>query len=584
MGEQTTSILLVDDQPARLLTYEAILGRLGQNLVRAESGHKALAKLDEMEFAAVLLDVNMPGIDGFETARLIREHPTGAQTPIIFVTGVHVTDLDRLKGYEMGAADYVYVPVVPEILRGKVHVLVELYLQRFELSRLNEQLVAANAELARAHEQLKADNTRELHKLNGSLAAVNSQLRGEVSERRRAEALLRESARRKDEFISILAHELRNPLSAIQNGMGLLRMPSLPEEKIGWARDLVERQLQHLVRLVDDLLDVSRITTGRVHLKRETIDLKSAIMQSVDATRPLIDERRHVLDLELPPEPLYVDADSVRLTQVFANLLTNAAKYMDEGGRIRVSVEAAVGARLARARVRDQGHGLPPDMLERVFELFTQATPVNNSQHSGLGIGLALVRSLVELHGGRVRATSDGPGRGAEFVVELPLAESATAAAPAADAAEQAARPLRLLIVDDNLDTAYALAAYFEATSEHEVRLAHTGNDGIDAALELEPHVVLLDIGLPDIDGYEVAKRLRASLKAVTLIAITGYSSESHRNRAGEAGFDHYLVKPVAYRALERLLADAVRPGERPTERSKRRRRASAPNSSATGG
>src|SRR5690606_1747588 len=265
---ELANILLVDDKPARLLTYEVILERLGQNLVRAHSGEEALARLEECEFAAILLDVSMPGMDGFETARRIRENPVFGSTPIIFVTGVHLTDLDRLRGYEIGAADYVYVPVVPEILRGKVRVLVQLFEQRRELARLNECLAATNRQLASAHAKLRDDNTRELQKLNRTLELANTQLVSEIAERKRAESLLREAARRKDEFISILAHELRNPLAAMQSGVDLLSQPKLLERMLPWASELLRRQLKHLTRLIDDLLDVSRVSNGRVQLKR----------------------------------------------------------------------------------------------------------------------------------------------------------------------------------------------------------------------------------------------------------------------------------------------------------------------------
>src|SRR5690606_27686946 len=237
----------------------------------------------------ILLDVSMPGMDGFETASLIREHPRFERTPIIFVTGVHVTDLDRLKGYRMGAVDYVYVPVVPEILRGKVQVLVQLYQQRRELERLNRHLAATNTELARAHEQLKADNTRELQKLNrgleqanSELAQANAQLTAEIAERKRAQTRLAEAGRRKDEFLAILAHELRNPLSAMHNGLQLMRMPSVSARQLDWVRDLLERQLRHLTRLIDDLLDVSRITTGRIALRREPVGLARIVEQAVE--------------------------------------------------------------------------------------------------------------------------------------------------------------------------------------------------------------------------------------------------------------------------------------------------------------
>jgi signal transduction histidine kinase len=557
---ERANILLVDDKPERLLTYEVILESLNQNLVRAGSGEEAFEKLMTMEFAAILLDVSMPGMDGFETAALVRSQPSFGQTPIVFVTGVHITDLDRLRGYEMGAADYVYVPVVPEILRGKVQVLVQLYLQRRELARLNERLAATNSELARAHARLQAENTRELQKLNRTLEAANSQLVCEVAERKRAEALLKEAARRKDEFISILGHELRNPLAAMQSGIELLQISPLPIAKVPWARELLQRQLRHLKRLIDDLLDVSRITTGRVQLKRETLNLKDIIEHSVDAARPLINERHHSLKVELPSEPLHIDGDAVRLTQVFGNLLTNAAKYTGAGGTITLTAMSQVGPPpTVTIRVQDSGAGIPENMLERIFELFTQAENEDTRTQSGLGIGLALVRALAELHGGSVHAVSNGLQKGSEFVVSLPLLEEVKAplrlAEPAPAPTQRAA--LRLLIVDDNVDLAKGLATYFIERAGLEVRVAYTGESGIRLAREFRPDAILLDIGLPDIDGCEVARRLRAEsgFNHVPLIAISGFSTEADRGRAKLAGFDRYFVKPVAFQMLHDVLA-----------------------------
>jgi signal transduction histidine kinase len=558
---ERANILLVDDTPARLLTYEAILGSLGHNLIRAQSGSEALTKLLQMEVATILLDVSMPGMDGFETAAMIRGHPRSAQTPIIFVTGVHLTDLDRLRGYEMGAVDYVSVPVIPEILRGKVSVLVQLYLQRLELSRLNDAMALANAQLASAHEQLKAENTRELQNLNSTLERANEQLLGEIAERKRAEASLQDEARRKDEFLAILAHELRNPLSAMHNGVQLMHSPSLGPDRIDWVRDLLDRQLKHLTRLIDDLLDVRRITSGRVRLQREPLDLESVLRQSVEAVRSLIDSRRHTLTVRFPTESIHVEADLVRLTQVFINLLTNAAKYTPEGGTIEMSLAQESGeAPWAVVRVRDTGAGIASDMLERVFELFAQANPQETRTHSGLGIGLSLVRGLVALHGGSVWATSDGPGRGSEFVVRLPLLQVVPEprhAARATASAYAAVPPLRLLIVDDNVDTANGLALHLRETGKHIVQLAHSGGEGLAAAKEFEPELVLLDIGLPDIDGYEVARRLRADerFQDVPLIALTGFCGHADRVRAKRAGFDDYLVKPVPYDTLAQVLA-----------------------------
>jgi signal transduction histidine kinase len=564
--DDKVNILLVDDQPARLLSYEAILAGLDQNLVRATSGTEALQRLMETEFAAILLDVSMPGMDGFETASLIREHPRFEKTPIIFVTGVHVTDFDRLKGYQVGAVDYVYVPVIPEILRGKVQVLVQLYLQRRELQRLNRRLETANAQLAEAHAALQAENTRELQKLNqtleqanAELAHANAQLKGEIGERKRIEQALQEAARRKDEFLAILAHELRNPLSAIHNGVQLLHAASLSDRQFTWARDLLGRQLKHLTRLIDDLLDVARITSGRIKLQREPLELKTIVAHSLETVKPLIEARRHQLTVNLPTDPMHLEGDLVRLTQVIDNLLTNAAKYTDEGGAIELTVEIEENPTpQACLRVRDNGVGIPPEMLEGVFELFTQVNSSLNRTQGGLGIGLALVRGLVELHGGTVEATSRGVGCGAEFVVRLPLVSAPAAAESDVASVDQPshASGLRILIVDDNIDSAHGLAMWLEMAGHH-VRLAHAGTIGLEAAFEFCPDAVLLDIGLPDINGYEVAKRLRehAPFRNVPLIAITGFGGEADRMQAMVSGFDFHLVKPIDYEALASLLA-----------------------------
>jgi signal transduction histidine kinase len=546
-----TNILLVDDKPERLLTYEVILDSLDQNLVRATSGEEAYARLKEAEFAAILLDVSMPGMDGFETAALIRSDPAVGPTPIIFVTGVHLSDEDRLHGYEMGAADYVNVPVVPEILRSKISVLVELYRQRRELADLNARLAAMNEELAEAHARSQAENVRELQRLNRTLEQANEKLVSEVAERERAEEMLIEAARRKDEFISVLGHELRNPLAAMQSGVDLLDTDSAAENSITWTREVLQRQLRHLKRLIDELLDVSRIKTGRVQLQREALDLKQVISHSLDATRALVDEHGHSLVVEEPPEPLHVDGDSLRLTQVFCNLLSNAAKFTEPGGTILLTMEkGASSPGSAIVRVKDDGAGIEPTMLENVFELFTQANIGGARNQSGLGIGLALVRSLVELHGGTVRATSDGLGRGSEFIVTLPMAEP-----PIARLTEPAPRVART-------DMTSGLAMYFANRHAFEVRVANNGRDGIEAALEFKPQAVLLDIGLPDLDGYEVAQELRryVEFKSIPLIAISGFSSEADRNRARKAGFDRFVVKPVQLDSLHDLLLEAVVP------------------------
>lgn len=562
MAAQDVKILLVDDKPERLLSYEVALESLGHTTVRAQSGAEALGKLMEMEFAAILLDVSMPHMDGFETAELIRNHPRFEETPIIFVTGLHVTDLDQRKGYAMGAVDYVQIPVIPEILRGKVQALVQLYLQRAELSRLNHQLAQTNAELAKAHEELKAQNMRELQQLNqtlelanADLTAANDRLTQEITERERAEQALSQSIKRKDEYIAILAHELRNPLSAIHNAVMVMQMPAASEQQQTWAHELLQRQVKHLTCLMDDLLDVSRISNGRIQLHKEVVDLCLVVHHAADSLSPLLKKHRHQLRLELPEDTLYVEGDTVRLTQVLGNLLTNAAKYMDDGGLVELILERE-GDDYARIRVRDHGVGIPEDLLTKVFELFVQAPSALNRAQGGLGIGLALVHALVDLHGGTAHVHSAGPGQGAEFSVCLPLVEQLSQSADETlptTAAHAAA--LSLLIIDDNVDSATGLSLCLESLG-YSLRCAHTGKEGVMIAKTYQPDVVLLDIGLPDIDGYAVAGRLREekALAETCIIAMTGYSGEADRTRAQKAGFNHYLVKPVELTKLLQLL------------------------------
>jgi CheY-like chemotaxis protein len=710
-GGDRVGILLVDDQPARLLSYGAILGNLGLDLVEARSGREALARLMEREFAAILLDVNMPDMDGFETAAMIHRHPRFEKTPIIFVTAEHVTDLDRLRGYELGAFDYVYVPVVPEILRNKVQVLAELHAQRKKLERLNRSLEQANVELAHANSSLQAERARELQALNRTLekanlglAEANAALEAENTERRRAEeggrllnvsllqrveeletlidlvpvgiaiaddprcdtvrvnrtfaellqippqanasmtqpgppgfALrrggadippaelpmhacvargvavddaqvevhradgtarkvmiharplfdesnrvrgcigvcvdlterirseesLREADRRKNEFLATLSHELRNPLAAIANAVQFMQLASPAEPLLAPSLDVLGRQVGHLVRLVDDLLDVSRITRGKITLRTERIDLADVVGRALETARPLAAERRHRLESMLPDRPLIAVGDPVRLAQVVGNLLANAVKYTGDGGRIELAVdwtgEEGDGPGQAVIRVTDSGVGIDADMLPKVFDLFAQADHSPDRQEGGLGIGLALVREIVLLHAGTVEASSMGPGRGAQFVVRLPLAVRPAEAQPLRQAATAAPAPVRrrrVLLADDNLDSAESLAALLRILG-HDVIAAYDGHGAIAAARLHRPDLILLDIGMPDVNGYDVARHLRGDpgLDATTLIALTGYGSEDDRRRSRAAGFDGHLVKPIDFDELERLLA-----------------------------
>ncbi|MGB6452203.1 MAG: response regulator [Steroidobacteraceae bacterium] len=565
------NILLVDDQPARLTSYESILTDLGHNLVRAASGLEALEKLMLQDYAVILLDVSMPGIDGFETASLIHEHPRFERTPIIFVSGVNVSELDRLKGYKLGAVDYVHIPLVPEILRGKVAVLVELYCKRRELQSLNRALERANADLAEANAALEAEKTRELEGLNRDLkrantglAAANGALQAEIAERARVERQLKVADRHKDEFLAMLAHELRNPLAPIRNAVEIMRRKLTEDPQLTWAREVIERQVGSLTRLVDDLLDVSRITRAKINLCRESLELGTIISRAVETAQPLLDEKHHRLEVEVPASPVRVQGDLTRLTQVVGNILANAAKYTGAGGRIELSARTA--GRSAEIRVRDNGIGIPADQMPRIFDLFTQVQRGNEQAPGGLGIGLALVRRLVELHGGTVAAHSEGPGHGSEFIVRLPCEDSPRAPAEHPDSppppsptesAASDARPVhRVLVVDDNRDALESLAALMELAG-HAVRAAADGELALALAASFRPQVVLLDLGLPKLDGYEVARRIRAEPwgKTMVLIALTGWGQAEDRRRTRESGFDSHMVKPLDLEALTDLLA-----------------------------
>jgi signal transduction histidine kinase len=560
------NILLVDDQPARLLSYQAVLEDLGQNLVLAHSGLEALERLMHDDFAVVLLDVSMPGMDGFETASLIHDHPRFEKTPIIFVTGVHVTELDRLKGYKLGAVDYVYIPVVPEILRSKVAVLVELYCKRRELQALNRSLEQANARLAAANTTLLAEKTRELEALNldlkranTGLEQANQALQSEISERVRVERALKEADRHKDEFLAMLAHELRNPLAPIRNAVQIMRRRSVPDPQVAWARELIERQVGHLTRLVDDLLDVSRITRGKINVTREPIELSAVMARAIETVQPLIAEKEHQLSVEWPGDNVKVLGDLTRLTQVMGNVLANAAKYTDQGGYILLSSTAS--SHEVTIRVRDNGIGIPAEQLSGVFDLFTQVDRATDRSQTGLGIGLALVRKLVEMHGGTVTADSRGAGMGSEFVICLPrLTESAaqtTAGGMSVLSNEEVLKSgRRILVADDNRDALDSLAALLQL-SGHEVFTAEDGVLAFEAAAQHRPEVLLLDLGMPRLDGYELARKIRREPwgKEMVLVALTGWGQDEDRRRSREAGFDSHLVKPLDLDVLADYLA-----------------------------
>ena len=375
------------------------------------------------------------------------------------------------------------------------------------------------------------------------------------AEKKRADGLA-EANRSKEEFLALLSHELRNPLSPILNALNILRQMKTDDPIIQQAGNIIDRQVGQMVRLVDDLLDVSRITKGKLRLNKEPVELRGAMNRAAETARPFIDARKHEFSLLLPTEPIWVEADPARLEQIATNLLNNAAKYTDPGGFIRMTV-GREGAE-AVVRVRDSGVGITAEMLPRIFDLFTQVEGSLSQSRGGLGIGLALVRNLVEMHGGRVQAHSAGLGKGSEFTVKLTAPPGTTGCATTTvfEAAKKTGRPLRVMVVEDNVDAADSLSLLLRLHG-HEVLAVRTGEMALDAAPAFRPKVVLLDIGLPGMDGYQVAERLREKpeFKDVTLCALTGYTpSEADRQRVPQAGFDHYLVKPLSLETLLDLL------------------------------
>jgi two-component system CheB/CheR fusion protein len=383
----------------------------------------------------------------------------------------------------------------------------------------------------------------------------------DVHERKRAEEALRDADRRKDEFLATLAHELRNPLAPIRNSLHILDMAGTPNPAVEYVRDMMERQVNHLVRLVDDLMEVSRITRGRIELRRERVELEAVIRSAVETSQPFIEAGGHQLVLDVPAEPLTLEADPIRLAQVFANLLNNAAKYTEKPSRIWLTAGREGGS--AVVSIRDQGIGIPAELLPHVFEMFTQVDTARRGSQSGLGIGLSLARNLVQLHGGTVTATSAGPGEGSEFVVRLPLAGGLRADRTKAPADPASLHPLRVLVVDDNRDAADSLAMMLKFLGA-EVRVVYEGPAALREMESFSPNLLLLDLGMPDMDGYEVARRIREhpAFHDVILIALTGWGQEEDRRRSHTSGFDHHLIKPTGIDALRALLASAGSRGE----------------------
>ncbi len=689
-----SNILIVDDRLDKRVVFRTILEELDQNIVTASSGEEALRWLLDNDSAVILLDVNMPGMDGLETAELIRARRKSAHTPIIFITAF-ADEMHTARGYSLGVVDYILSPVVPNILRSKVKALVQLHRLNAELKKRSDERVALVKE--QAARSMAEDSQRRASFLAeatqvmassldvdtilkgasglvvpfladyGAIVLVNedgtiraqrsssvagwnqyverhaagfeekvAQLRARAIERgapesstrlgiapsggdaahdspageihafplvtrgkargamilglgpsgrsiagadlsladslagRAASALencllyeeIQRADQRKNEFLATLSHELRNPLAPMRAALHMLRSRSVDADK---ARSLVEtmdRQVAQMTRLVEDLLDISRITRGAIELRRETLEVSAEVRNAIESCQGQLEVGGHEVVVRGPDEALHVVADRVRLQQILENLILNAAKYTNHGGRIEVSAAATISD--AVIRVTDNGIGIPPDKLSQVWELFVQVDESPERIRKGLGIGLALVRDLVRRHGGSVEAQSEGLGRGSTFTVRLPRAmrvDVPAVAEPVPEPKIVATGPAkRVLIVDDNIDACETLAMMLELLGQQTCQ-AHEGAGALKAAVEYKPELIFMDIGLPGLTGHEVAERMRGELGMTDtyIVALSGYGTEEDRRKSLFAGFDNHFVKPLDPTALPGILAEADR-------------------------
>ncbi|QGZ65863.1 ATP-binding response regulator [Paraburkholderia acidisoli] len=507
MSALATLILNVDDNEGARYVKSRVLRHAGFAVIEAATGQGALDAVREHAPALVLLDVKLPDISGIEVCRMIKGDAQTNSTLVLQTSAAAVETRDKILALDGGADSYLTEPVEPAELIANVRALLRLYA---------------------------------------------------------AEKALRDADRRKDRFLATLAHELRNPLAPIRNAIELLDPRHGANDHVrADARQIASRQVEHLGRLVDDLLDVSRISHGKIALQMDTLDLRHIVEMAVETSRPFLEAKAQHLSVEIDCEPCHVMGDAIRVAQIISNLLSNAAKYTTEGGQIALRLDSNEGE--VAIRVRDNGIGIAPDELPYVFDLFMQSREAIKRADGGLGIGLALVRELAELHGGTVGAHSDGLDRGSEFTVRLPLAlapHGVASSTPVDGAAAQpgpAAPPRRrVLIADDNIDSAASLLMLLELEG-HDVRVAHDGPGALALAREFLPHVAILDIGLPGMDGHAVAKALRAQpdTARAQLIALTGYGQDRDRQATTEAGFDRHLVKPAPFDEILREIESA---------------------------
>ncbi|MFN7987344.1 MAG: response regulator [Thermoanaerobaculia bacterium] len=540
-----------EDRPLQVLlvtTDEAEAARIGDlaqpsaphlEIDWARSYEAGFSRMTSSRYDAHLLGERLGERSGIDLLRAYHEAGGGAPVLLLGAAGDRAQDLAAMRS---GAAGFLAADRLDaELLERSIRYAVEARRQEVTLRHAREEL------------------QERVEERSASLETMNAALAAEVAERRRAEQKLREGDRRKNEFLATLAHELRNPLAPIGHATELLARVGDDDEgraRAAEARKVIERQVTHLVRLIDDLIDVSRVSHGKVGLKRERVSLASVVESALEAARPLLLKRNHALEVVLPEAPVFVNGDPIRLTQILTNLLKNAAWYTEPSGRVRVEGTCENGAVVVR--VVDSGIGLSAASLGHIFTMFGQADETPGFSHGGLGIGLALAKQLAELHGGSLTAASAGSGRGSTFTLRLPLEGGVVPPAEPGPAARKtpASKPRRILVVDDNVDAARTLAELL-ALDGHETHVAHDGPSAIDSVRRLRPDVAILDIGLPGFSGLEVARRLREdpSLEGLFLVALSGWVQPEDLVRSREAGFDHHLAKPVGAATLELLFS-----------------------------
>jgi signal transduction histidine kinase len=532
MGSPTrATILLVEDDPGVARLEQLRLERAGYAVAIATTAQEGLQKVADGQVDLIILDQQLTaGTTGLEFFR--RAKAAGSSLPAILVTAMQDEDL-LVEAMRAGVRDF--VPKTEHFL-NHLEPIVTRVLDRIHTEReLAESRIVARENAQRARD-----------------------LEHEVTRRKRVEEALKEADHRKDQFLAMLAHELRNPLAPISNAVQIMKVEGPGGPNFDWSLKVIEDQVKQMTRMVDDLLDVSRITRGKVDLQKELVELVWVVDLAVEASQPLIEDCHHHLTVVLPPHPVLVEVDPARMAQVLSNLLNNAAKYTEEAGEISLTAELC--GREVAIRVRDNGIGIPPELLPQVFDMFTQADQTLSRSRGGLGIGLTLVRSLVEMHHGQVSVHSDGPGRGSEFTVRLPVAAEASVATdgrrPVIEPAEPRFPRRRILVVDDNQSHASSLGVLLR-TMGQDVDEAYDGLTALERARRYRPDLILLDIGLPGMDGYEVARACRQDpdLARTMLVAMTGYGKQEDRRRSQQAGFNVHLVKPVSLEDLRLLLS-----------------------------